>query len=95
MDYLKIEIDDSYINEMAEYFENQGKQLQDMVDSYIAIMKRVSDEGITKGQIHGTLILLMAYAENLKEVIFSTSTEISNSVKNYIEEIDTQDQYLY
>ena len=88
-------IDEDYINEMAEYFETQGKQLQNMVDSYIAIMKRVVEEGIVKGETSDALMTFLAYAEKLNRVIASTSKEIRDSVMNYLEEMDVQDQYLY
>lgn len=88
-------IDDSYINEMAEYFEMQGKQLQGMVDSYIAALKRVTQEGVVEGETSDALKSFLEYAEKLNQVISAASTEIRDSVINYLEEIDTQDQYLY
>lgn len=88
-------IDDSYINEMAEYFEMQGKQLQCMVDSYIAALKRVTQEGVVEGETSDALKSFLEYAEKLNQVISAASTEIRDSVINYLEEIDTQDQYLY
>lgn len=88
-------IDDNYINEMAEYFEMQGKQLQCMVDSYIAALKRVTQEGVVEGETSDALKSFWEYAEKLNQVISAASTEIRDSVINYLEEIDTQDQYLY
>lgn len=88
-------IDDSYINEMAEYFEMQGKQLQCMVDSYIAALKRVTQEGVVEGETSDALKSFLEYAEKLNQVISAASIEIRDSVINYLEEIDTQDQYLY
>lgn len=88
-------IDDSYINEMAEYFEMQGKQLQCMVDSYIAALKRVTQEGVVEGETSDALKSFLEYAEKLNQVISAASIEIRDSVTNYLEEIDTQDQYLY
>mgnify|MGYP004604482729 CR=1 FL=1 len=92
---IKLEMHDDYINEMAEYFEKQGKQLQRMINAYIAIMERVTDEGIAKGETSGALSDFLAYAEKLKQVVASTSEEVRDSVMNYMEEVDTQDQYLY
>ncbi|MBD5534984.1 MAG: hypothetical protein HDQ99_04915 [Lachnospiraceae bacterium] len=88
-------IDEEYINEMAEYFEKQGKQLQNMADSYIAAMKRVVEEGIVKGETSEALRAFLEYAEKLNQVIVSTAIQIRDYTMDYLEEIDTQDQYLY
>lgn len=88
-------IDESYINKMAEYFEEQGRQLQRMVDSYIAAMRRAAEEGIVKGETSETLMRFTEYAEKLNGVILSTAKEVRDSVMNYLEEVDTQDRYLY
>lgn len=88
-------INDNYINEMAEYFETQGKQLQRMVDSYIAALKRVTEEGVVEGETSDALKSFLEYAEKLNQVVSATSVEVRDTVINYLEEIDTQDQYLY
>lgn len=95
MHYTELIIDDNYINEMAEYFEKQGKQLQSMVNAYIAAMKRITEEGIAEGETSDALKKFLEYAQRLNQVISATSVEVRDSVMNYLEEIDTQDQYLY
>lgn len=88
-------IDEEYINEMAEYFEKQGKQLQKMADSYINTMTRVVKEGVVMGKTSESLKTFLQYAQKLNQVILSTALQVRNSTMNYLEEIDTQDQYLY
>lgn len=95
MHYTELVIDDNYINEVAGYFETQGKQLQRMVDSYIAALKRVTEEGVVEGETSDALKSFLEYAEKLNQVISATSVEVRDTVMNYLEEIDTQDQYLY
>lgn len=95
MHYTELVIDDNYINEVAEYFETQGKQLQCMVDFYIAALKRVTEEGVVEGETSDALKSFLEYAEKLNQVISATSVEVRDTVMNYLEEIDTQDQYLY
>lgn len=88
-------IDEEYINGMAEYFEKQGKQLQQMTDYYIETMEKVVEEGVAMGETSDTLIIFLEYAQKLNQVIGSTAIQVRNSTMNYLEEIDTQDQYLY
>lgn len=95
MQDTELVIDEEYINEMAEYFEKQGKQLQNIAASYIGAMKRVVGEGIIEGKTSETLKTFLEYAEKLNQVIISTAMQIRDSAMNYLEEIDTQDQYLY
>lgn len=93
MQDTKIIIENTYINKMAEYYEKQGKQLQRMADAYIAAMQRVVGEGITTGETSDALELFLEYAKKLHQVIGITSMGVRDSAMNYLEEIDTQDQY--
>lgn len=95
MEYKKVEITDDYINEMAEYFERQGKSLQSMVDAYIALMRRVIGEGISEGETAEALGDFLAYAERLQQIILEKSRVIRDCTMNYLEEVDSQDYYLY
>lgn len=95
MYYTRLIIDNNYINEIAEYFEKQGKQLQNMADAYIAAIKRITDEGIVQGETSEALKIFLEYAQKLNQIISSTSIEARDTVMNYLEEIDAQDQYLY
>ena len=93
MEYIKINIDDSYINEMAEYYERQGKQLQGMIDSYLDIMKRVTEDGIVQGDTSEALKAFLAYAEKLRQSVLNVSTKARDMTGSYLEEIDNQDKY--
>lgn len=95
MQETELIMNEDYIYGMAEYFEKQGKQLQNMADSYVAAIKRITEEGIVKGETSETLKIFLEYAEKLNRVIELTAKEVRDSVVNYQEEIDAQDQYLY
>lgn len=95
MGYLKVVVDDNYINEMAEYFDRQGKQLQGMIDSYIDAIRKVTENGIVQGDTADRLKSYLAYAEKLKQVVLEVSTEARDLASSYLEEICEQDQYQY
>ncbi len=95
MGYLKMNVDDDYINEMAEYYEKQGKQLQGMMDSYIEAIRRITEEGIVQGDTSDRLKSYLAYAEKLKQAVQEASTEARDLAGSYLEEICGQDQYQY
>lgn len=94
-DDVKVVIDDGYLNEMAEYFEKQGKQLQSMANAYIAAMRRIAKEGIVQGRTANALKQFIEYAQKRTRDIASTSEQIRDIVLNYLEEIDAQDRYQY
>lgn len=91
----KVIIDDGYMKDIAEYFELQGKQLQETVDSYINIMNRVVEEGISRGETSDSIRRFISYAEQLNHMISNTSNEIRNATRNCLEEIDEQERYVY
>lgn len=94
-DDTKVVVDDGYLNEMAEYFEKQGKQLQGMANAYIAAMRNIAKEGTVEGRTANALRQFIEYAQKQTQAIASTSRQIRDSVMNYLEEIDAQDQYRY
>ena len=94
-DDTKLIVNDGYLNEMAEYFEKQGKQLQSMANAYIAAMRNIAKDGTVEGRTANALKQFVEYAQRQTQAIASTSEQIRNSVMNYLEEIDTHDQYRY
>lgn len=95
MQDTELVIDEEYINGMAEYFEKQGKQLQNIANCYIAEMRKVVEGGIVRGETAESLRVFLQYAEKLNQVIISTAMQVRDSTVNYLEEIDTQDQYQF
>lgn len=94
-DDVKVIVDDAYLNEMAEYFEKQGRQLQSMANAYITAMEEIAKEGIVEGRTANALKQFVEYAQKQIQDIASTSEQIRDTVLNYLEEIDAQDQYQY
>ena len=94
-DDTRVVVNDGYLNEMAEYFEKQGKQLKDMANAYIAAMRRIAEEGTVEGRTANALKQFVEYAQKQTHDIASTSEQIRDSVMNYLEDIDTRDQYQY
>lgn len=95
MGYLKMKVDDDYINEMAEYYEKQGKQLQGMVDSYTDAIRKVTEDGIVQGDTADRLKSYLGYAEKLKQAVLEAAAEARDLAGGYLEEIYEQDQYRY
>lgn len=95
MSLEKVVINDTYMVDMSEYFEIRGKRLQETVDSYINIIKRVVEEGISSGETSDSIRRFLTYAEQLNQVISDTSREIRDATGNCLEEINEQERYLY
>lgn len=91
----KVIVDDGYMQDISEYFESQGMQLQERIDAYIRIMNRVVEEGISKGETSDSIRRFIAYAEQLNNVIADTSVEIKTATMKCMEEIEEQEQYMF
>lgn len=94
-DDVKVVVDDSYLIEMAEYFEKQGKQLQSLADAYIAAMGNIAKEGVMEGRTADAIQQFISFAQKQLHAIAFTSERIRDCVVHYQEEIDIQDQYHY
>lgn len=91
----KVVMDDSYMVDMADYFDICGKRIQETADSYIELMSQVAEEGIPNGQVADSIREFLSYAEQLRYVILETSMKIRNATENYVEEINEQERYVY
>lgn len=94
MSYVKLIIDSQYTNEIPVYCETQGKQLQDMIDEYLEIMNTLLETGIKKGETADSLKVIIRYAEELASVVESTAVTVKDTIINYVDYIDDEDQYL-
>lgn len=92
MQDTELTVDDGYLNDVAEYFEWQGKRLQDVANGYAAVMRRVTGQGIVRGRTAEALTQFAAYAEGLNQVIASTAMQARDAALAYVEEIDAQDR---
>ncbi len=95
MEYIRMMIDDGYINEMAEYYVRQGTQLQKIAESYIDVIRQVTEEGIVQGDTADKLKTYLAYAEKLRHTILDVSIKAGNLTGSYLEDIYKQDQYRF
>lgn len=95
MSYIKLIIDSDYIDGIKSYCEEQGKQLQDMIDTYLEIMGTLIETGITEGETADALRIIVGYAEDLALVVESTAVTVKDTIDNFIEDIDAEDQYSF
>lgn len=88
-------IDDEYCTAMGSYFEKQGKQLDQMVSDYIALIQAVRNTGIKQGDTAKAMDAYIEYAEKLRDQIGNVSDAAKDHVKHFLEKVDEADQYLF
>lgn len=92
-------VDDDYIKELGQYFEEQGKYIEEFTDEYNAILQRVVDGGIIKGKMAEALEEFMNQVWANTEVSFSTyedlGVKLNRFASGFKDEIDAADGGLY
>lgn len=91
----KVEKNDDSIQEVSEYVEKQGHQIQAIIDDYIMIIKHLTQEGIKAGDTYEALMAYIVKTETLSNIVEQTLLMIRDIVWNYAEEIDTQERVEY
>ncbi len=88
-------VSDDYIEEMSEFFLNQGQNLENMLDQYLTAVSVICSTNITSGRIHDGLEAYRNAGKSLNGELKMLSTVVSQTLNNFINEIDEVDKYLY
>lgn len=88
-------IDDDYCQAMGKYFEKRGKQMDEIISDYIAILQDVKNGAITQGDVSKSLNAYISYVQQLKQKIGNISTSTKTGINNFLVRVDTEDQYLF
>ena len=88
-------VSDEYINEMSEFFLKQGENLENMLDQYLAVLWVICNINITSGKIHDGLEAYKNAGKSLNGELKILSTVVSQTLKNFLNEIDEVDKYIY
>lgn len=88
-------IDDAYCTRMGAYFKAQGETLDQMVVDYLAVIRAVRSEAITKGDVAKSLDIYIDYAKKLQNQIGMVSASAQSQVSGFLSRVDEADKYLF
>jgi hypothetical protein len=95
MSYEKIIVDDDYIEEMAQYYNDTGILLQNMIDAYISKMNSILDNAIKSGEVHEAIRSFVTCAEQMKGCINETAKLAKCAADEFLVQIDEKDNFLF
>lgn len=87
-------VSDEYINDMADYFKEQGQNYNSMLTAYRNIVHDMIENGIKKGRIHDVLTTYIEATNCIEGEMKLISLSINQKLKSFIDEIDAKDKYI-
>lgn len=93
--FKRILINDDEIYEIGDFCDDMGKKLQDMIDDYLDLLKKINTDALMKGDPAEALNSFISYGEILKNVIKDTGDSIEDYAEEYVDLIDEKDSYLF
>ncbi|MDD2978582.1 MAG: hypothetical protein PHN80_01280 [Hespellia sp.] len=91
---MDVVVEDEYIQEMQQEFDEEYERLSQVVKEYISILKEITASGITHGKTANALKEFTSLAEELRQVGRHRSAA-KRYCQNFLDKIDDADGDLY
>lgn len=88
-------IDDEYIYEMISFFQTTSQKAEQDLKQYLKEMDAISKTGIMDGNKADALKVFVERAEMLQNTIEEYGSLCVQLLKDFLEDIDRVDRYLY
>lgn len=92
--YDLVVYDDS-IKSVSDKIKKYGDNLNEYINEYIAILDRVSAEGVKSGCVHDNLIAFKEAVKGLNNQVNVIAEKYNECATGFLKDIDTADSYLY
>ncbi len=88
-------IDDEYCTEIADFVSKQGDRLEGMVQRYLTELDFVQSAAIQQGTTSIHLYEFINKARIMVGQINALSSEVKDTISNFIEEVNEEDQIVF
>jgi len=88
-------IDDEYVVGVGGHCKTRGRELEDILIEYIAILEEIRTEAILEGEIANALTDYIACVKLLRDRITAISNNIQTVTNNFVTDVDEADSYLF
>ena len=88
-------IDDEYCSSISGYVEREGRNIEVLLNIYIAALNEIRQKAILEGDVANALSVYIEYANRLTNRFNILSTSIKIQISNYLEAVDEADKYLF
>ena len=80
---------------IANEYKKFGDRLEDYINNYSKVLKRVANEGIKSGKVHDNLLRFIDAVDDLKNEGKELTQLAKKSAEDFLKDMDTADNYLY
>lgn len=88
-------IDDSYVAELAECIEKYGETFEEFYERYLTLLRGFHARGVSSGNTADAIQSYIATAEGLKNYVADSAGVLGQTLREYLNEVDEADRYLY
>lgn len=88
-------ISDEYVEDVGTYCVKRGRTLEDIMDSYLGILREIKYEAITGGEISQTLGEFIECVSLLNNQLKEVSNNANTASKYFVIDINDADSYLF
>lgn len=88
-------IDDDYVKEVGNTSYVRGKKFEEILHSYVEILKEIENEAITSGDMFNALVEFRECVALLNDRITKISSNIDTLTEGFIIDVNEADDYLF
>ncbi len=88
-------IDDSYVEEVGRRAPFRGRNLEEILDAYVAILSEIESEAITRGEVSRAVTAYKECVTLLNDKLTSISENVEKVANGFIVDVDAADNYLF
>lgn len=79
--------------EAIQWLINQGEEIEQYIEDYICIIKKIKEEAIEEGKMAESLNSFISRVEQLNSVYSELVNQTSKTMNNYINDMVKTDQF--
>ncbi len=88
-------IDDGYVEEVGRLAPFHGRNLEEILDKYVAILSEIEGEAITRGEVSRAVTAYKECVVLLNDKLTAISDNVEKVANGFITDVDAADDYLF
>ena len=88
-------ISDEYVEDVGTYCVKRGRTLEDIMDSYLGILREIKNEAIITGEISQTLEEFIDCVSQLNNQLKDISNNVYAASVQFVSDVNDADSFLF
>lgn len=88
-------IDDEYVYSVGDDCVLRGRKLEEILDSYLAILNEIKSEALIEGDISDALGLFIECVTPLNDQLTTLSKSVDDTCLRFVQDVNTADDFLF